>query len=151
MNYYAFVDPSGGSADSFTLAVAHAEKRFILDGVWERKPPFSPTSVTEEFAAILKQYGVRKVTGDRYGGEFPRELFRTHGVGYEPSAKTRSEIYIEFLSLLNSGRVELRSMRGCWRNWRGWSVAWRAAVERSWITSGAITMIWLTRALAQFV
>ena len=31
---------------------------------------------TEEFAAILKHYSIRKVIGDRYGGEFPRDLGR---------------------------------------------------------------------------
>jgi hypothetical protein len=72
--YRAFVDPSGGSNDSFTLAIAHKEDRLIvLDRVVERKPPFSPVSVVEEFAAILKLYRVNKVEGDRYAGEWPRE------------------------------------------------------------------------------
>ena len=61
--YRAFVDPSGGSNDSFTLAIAHKEDRLIvLDRVVERKPPFSPASVVEEFAAILKLYRVNKST-----------------------------------------------------------------------------------------
>jgi hypothetical protein len=108
MTYYGFVDPSGGSIDSAALGIAHAENgRFVLDGAWERRAPHSPASVIEEFSVTLKQYGVRKVVGDRYAGEFPRELFRSWGVSYEPSAKTRSELYVEFLSLLNSGRVEL--------------------------------------------
>ena len=108
MIYHGFVDPSGGSIDSAALAVAHAEKDlFILDGVWERRAPHSPASVVEEFAAILKQYNVRTVVGDRYAGEYPRELFRSRNIAYELSTKTRSELYIEFLVLLNSGRVEL--------------------------------------------
>ena len=69
--YVAFTDPSGGSADSMTLAIAHADKdgHAVLDAVRERRPPFSPDDVTVEFSALLKSYGVRKVTGDRYGGE----------------------------------------------------------------------------------
>src|SRR3954447_2370204 len=39
-NYVAFTDPSGGSADSFTLAIAHGEHGgAVLDAVRERKPP----------------------------------------------------------------------------------------------------------------
>ena len=108
MRYFAFTDPSGGSQDSFTLAVAHREKeRTVLDLVLERRPPFSPESVVEEFCTILKQYSVTSVTGDRYGGEFPRELFRKHGVAYNPSARAKSELYAELLPLINSGKVEL--------------------------------------------
>src|SRR3954453_14884663 len=68
--YRAFVDPSGGSADSFTLAVAHKDrdkhKRIVIDAVRERRPPFSPEDVVEEFAALLQTYRVSSVTGDRY-------------------------------------------------------------------------------------
>jgi hypothetical protein len=37
----------------------------VLDAVRERKQPFSPEDVVAEFAALLKSYGVTKVTGDR--------------------------------------------------------------------------------------
>jgi len=43
LKYVGFVDPSGGSADSFTLAVAHRDaESLILDAIREVKPPFSP-------------------------------------------------------------------------------------------------------------
>jgi hypothetical protein len=106
--YVAFVDPSGGSADSMTLAIAHAEgDRAVLDCVRERRPPFSPENVTAEFAATLKTYGVSRVTGDRYAGEWPRERFREHGITYELSEKPKSDIYRDLLPQLNSGKVEL--------------------------------------------
>ena len=106
--YRAFVDPSGGSNDSFTLAIAHKEDRLIvLDRVVERKPPFSPVSVVEEFAAILKLYRVNKVEGDRYAGEWPREQFRRAGVTYEVAAKSKNDLYVSFLPLLTSQMVEL--------------------------------------------
>ncbi len=76
-NYHAFVDPSGGTADSMTLAVAHKEgDRIVVDAVHERKPPFSPETVTDDFAVALKPYRVTRVVGDRYAGEWPREQFR---------------------------------------------------------------------------
>ncbi len=83
--YFAFVDPSGGSSDSMTLAIAHldVDKRAILDAIRERRPPFSPESVVDEFSGLLKSYGLHKVTGDRYPGEWPRERFREQGITYE--------------------------------------------------------------------
>jgi len=73
----------------------------------ERKPPFSPDACVEEFCELLKLYGVSKVIGDRYGGQWPRERFRAHGAQYEPSERSKSEIYASLLPLLNSQRVEL--------------------------------------------
>src|SRR5437763_1858711 len=74
LRYTGFVDPSGGSADSFTLAIAHMEKDVaVLDAVREVKPPFSPEAVVDDFAALLKTYRILRVTGDRYAGEWPRE------------------------------------------------------------------------------
>jgi len=108
ISYGSFVDPSGGSSDSMTLAISHVEKdRVVLDAVREIKAPFSPESAVKEFADLLKTYRVSSVTGDRYGGEWPREQFRKHGIGYTISDKTKSEIYLSCLPLLNSSRVEL--------------------------------------------
>ncbi len=109
VSYRAFVDPSGGSSDSMTLAVAHrdADGRAVLDALRERRPPFSPESVVREFAALLRAYNVSRVSGDRYAGEWPRERFRERGVEYEPSARAKSDVYLAFLPLLNSGAVDL--------------------------------------------
>ncbi len=106
--YFAFTDPSGGSSDSMTLAVAHMSDSFVvLDAVREAKPPFSPESVVRDFAALLKHYGLMSVTGDRYAGEWPRERFREHGISYELSEKPKSDIYRDLLPMLNSGQCEL--------------------------------------------
>jgi hypothetical protein len=56
---------------------------------------------------LLSQYHVSRVSGDRYAGEFPRELFRKYNIDYKPSEFTKSELYGEMLPLLNSVRVEL--------------------------------------------
>jgi len=108
IRYQAFCDPSGGSKDSMTLAIAHQEgDRRILDAIRERKPPFSPDQVTEEFCTLLKQYRVSVVRGDRYAGEWPRERFAVHGIKYQVADKPKSDLYRDFLPLLNSGQVEL--------------------------------------------
>lgn len=108
VRYFAFVDPSGGSNDSMTLAIAHsAGDQVILDAVRERKPPFSPEEVVADFATLLQAYGVSTVTGDRYGGEWPREAFRRKRISYQLAPKSRSELYRDLLPHLNSRRVQL--------------------------------------------
>jgi hypothetical protein len=108
LHYVGFVDPSGGSSDSMTLAIAHREGDVaVLDAVRERRPPFSPSAVVEEFSELLRAYRVARVVGDRYGGEFCREPFLVRGVRYEPGAKAKSDIYRDSLGALNSGRVSL--------------------------------------------
>lgn len=108
IKYFGFVDPSGGSQDSMTLAVAHLEQgRAVLDLIREVRPPFSPDGVVQEFAAVLRSYGLSRVTGDRYGGQWPQERFQRHGVTYEASPKTKSDIYRELLPLVNAGTCTL--------------------------------------------
>jgi len=108
-HYVGFVDPSGGSRDSFSLAISHKcdDGRVILDLIREVVPPFSPTTVIERFARILKRYRITAVQGDRYAGEFPREMFRKCGVEYLPCKRAKSQLYRDFLPALNSRRVEL--------------------------------------------
>lgn len=108
VEYRAFVDPSGGSQDSMTLAIAHREgERAVIDVVRERRPPFNPSEVVAEFAALLRSYGVTSVSGDRYAGEWPREQFRKHGISYRTADSTKSEFYLSLLPRLNAGTVEL--------------------------------------------
>lgn len=113
VRYVGFVDPSGGSSDSMTLAIAHVEtdtsgvKRAVVDLIRETRPPFSPDVVVAEFAALLKAYGVTTVWGDRYGGQWPRERFGVHGVNYQIPGKSASDFYCELLPVLNSRRAEL--------------------------------------------
>jgi hypothetical protein len=108
LQYCGFCDPSGGSSDSMTLAVAHrGGDKVVLDCVREARPPFSPEGVTRDFAAVLKSYRINRVTGDRYAGEWVREQFRTHGISYELAEQPKSDIFRDVLPLLNSGKVEL--------------------------------------------
>ena len=108
VSYVAFVDPSGGSADSMTLAIAHRHDGVaVLDAVREMPPPFSPEAVVSDFATLLRTYNIRSVTGDRYAGEWPRERFHRYGIAYLPSERTKSDIYRDVLPVLNSGKAEL--------------------------------------------
>src|SRR6266404_1162372 len=108
VSYTAFVDPSGGSADSFTLSIGHRESdKAILDCVRETVAPFSPENVVSEFAQVLKSYGIGTVIGDAYAGSWPREQFQKRGIEYKVSDRTRSEIYLSFLPMMMSGTVQL--------------------------------------------
>jgi hypothetical protein len=108
IRYAAFVDPSGGSADSFTLAVGHRQgDAVIVDCLRERRAPFSPEACVEEFSATLKTYRCTKLVGDRYAGEWPAERFRQHGITYEPAPKPKSDLYQALLPALNSRRIDL--------------------------------------------
>ena len=113
LKYVAFVDPAGGSgADSVTLAIVHREAdQVFVDCIREARPLFSPEAVTSEFASVCKLYLVSKVTGDRFGGEWPREQFRKNGINYELAPKAKSDLYRDALPLLNSRRVELLDQR----------------------------------------
>lgn len=106
--YFAFCDPSGGTSDSMTLAVAHWQSdRAIVDYLGEWTAPFDPTVVVPEQSAVLKRYGLRMVWGDRYAGEWPTAVFRAEGITYIPADKVRSELYLAFLPLLTGQTVEL--------------------------------------------
>jgi hypothetical protein len=106
--YYAFVDPSGGQADSFTVAIAHREgDRGILDRAVEHRAPLAPEETVELICAELSRWKVTRVRGDRYAGLWPSEQFIKRGVIYEPSEVSKSDIYREFLPLLTSRRAQL--------------------------------------------
>ena len=108
VRYSAFVDPSGGSRDSMTLAISHGEKNIrVLDAIREVRPPFSPDQVVQDFADLLKKYRIFTVTGDRYAGMWPRERFSKYDITYKVADKTKSDIYRDLLPLINSGEVEL--------------------------------------------
>ena len=60
-----------------------------------------------EYAGTLKQYRVTTVRGDRYAGEWVAEQFRKNGINYEPSERSKSDIYTDAVSVINSGAVAL--------------------------------------------
>jgi hypothetical protein len=107
-NYVAFVDPSGGSSDSMTLAIAHHDDGVaMLDLVREIRSPFQPEAAVEDFCKTLASYGIGTVVGDRYAGEWPREQFSKRNITYRPSEKVKSDIYRDMLPILNSRKCQL--------------------------------------------
>jgi hypothetical protein len=108
MRYFAFVDPSSGAVDSFSLAISHREgDRIFIDLAYEKVPPFSPEAAIAELCDVLKRYRIHRVFGDRFGGQFPAEQFVKRGISYEAASKSKTDIYVDFLPMLNSGTVVL--------------------------------------------
>jgi hypothetical protein len=109
VTYAAFCDPSGGISDSMTLAVGHlcGGAVAVLDAIVEVRPPFDPEQAVAECTAVLRRFGVTRVVGDKYAGEWPRARFAEHGISFEQSARPKSDLYHDLLPLLNAKRVEL--------------------------------------------
>jgi hypothetical protein len=120
LTYSAFVDPSGGRKDAATLCIAHKEKDLAVVDVARRwKAPHDPGVVAAAMADVLKAYRVRRVKGDRYGGAWPETEFSKHGISYEPAQKSKSDLYIDFLPMVLSGRVELVDSKNLFNELRG--------------------------------
>jgi hypothetical protein len=116
-SYWGFGDTSGGSQDSFTLAVAHwdqVRRKAVLDAVREWSPGeegnLSVEDTVEDCVVMLKGYRCDDVTGDRYAGKWPQERFakaEAGRIGYQVSPRTKHQLYRDLLPALNSGNVEL--------------------------------------------
>jgi hypothetical protein len=91
------------------MAISHRTKdgTVVLDLSYERKPPFDPSTVVEEIAALLKTYRCSQVVGDNYAAEWTVSAFAKVNVKYTKSERDRSSIYIDCLPLFASGRARL--------------------------------------------
>ena len=100
----AFVDPSGGRHDAFTMAIGHREGTGsgtynVIDVIRGVAPPFDPQNVVEEYATLLKDYKIHLVTGDNYSAAWAESTFTKAGIRYVRSEQNKSQLYIEALPL----------------------------------------------------
>lgn len=119
--FLGFADPAGGgqsaNADEYTLAIGHHEDGvLVIDRVDAARG--IPAEITERFAGILSEYGVRRINLDRFAGSWPSDEFEKHGIKCEHSPKTRSELYIDSLQAITSGRVEFPPDQVMLRQWQ---------------------------------
>jgi hypothetical protein len=112
--YKAFTDPAGGTgADSYTLAIAHKENgdhgKFIVDVVRGTRGGhgYDPQTVTEEYAALLRDYNIREVGGDHYSAGWVANAWQKAGIRYIKSELSKSDIYLECIPLFTRGLVRL--------------------------------------------
>jgi hypothetical protein len=109
VRYSTFVDASAGRHDAFTICIVHQEddERYIVDVVRGRHPPFDPTTVAAEFAALAKEYGCSEVCGDNFSGEWVVQAFLAAGTTYRRSALPKSGLYLEGLPIFSRGAVSI--------------------------------------------
>jgi hypothetical protein len=111
IRYEAFVDPSGGAigGDSYTITIVHKEKdgRLVVDVVRGRQGPFNVDGVTEEYAALCREYRVTRVRGDAYAREWVAQAWAKTGIRYEKSELPASMLYLEALPSFTRGLVEI--------------------------------------------
>lgn len=108
IKYVAFTDPSGGRHDAFTLAIGHSEvERYICDVIRGTPAPFNPSSVVEEYAALLRSYNVREVVGDNYSAAWSETAFKEADITYTRSEMNKSQLYLEALAPFMRGAVSL--------------------------------------------
>jgi hypothetical protein len=110
-SYRVYVDASGGAVggDAYCICVGHKEEgpRYVIDLVRGRAGPFDPEALTQEYAALCKEYRVASVTGDKYGKEWVSSAWRKCEIAYTAAALTASETYCEALPLWTRGAVRI--------------------------------------------
>ena len=70
--YKAFIDPSGGVGQTPTRLPSATRTASNSCSIWSEAPQgkFDPHKVTEEYAELVKQYGVGTVVGDTYAAQW---------------------------------------------------------------------------------
>ena len=71
------------------------------------RPPFNPSVVADEATLLLRRYGVRELSIDRYAPGLVADLFRTRGITCKVADRDTSGTFIELLALVNSLGVSL--------------------------------------------
>lgn len=139
LSYRAGVDPSGGGADEFALAIVHVEdgRRIVQDVSrgWRgsRAGKVELTGVVADIATILRRYGIGTVTGDHFGGAWVAQEFAKHGISYVPSELNKAKCYRELKPFLAEGRIAILD--------DGVLVGQLGALQESWARGGRVPIV----------
>ncbi|HEV8340591.1 MAG TPA: hypothetical protein VGR25_13200 [bacterium] len=113
VRYIAAVDPSGGGADAFTLAIVHRERAggdeaVVVDACkgWH-KVGDALGGVVAAIAETVRSYRCGEVVGDRYAAGWVRERFAEAGLYYREAEGDKSAAYAELEPLFAQGRIAL--------------------------------------------
>lgn len=107
--YSAFVDLSGARIDPAAICIGfrNDRKKVIVSFLKQYKAPYQPYEVVASMCAELKKFGLRKVTGDNYGGEWIASAFRSNGISYTKSPLPKSALYLELIPAICGDGIEL--------------------------------------------
>jgi len=108
-SYFAFADVAGGGGkDSYAIALGHLEgEKVVIDVIRSRAPKFNPEEVTSQYCDLLKTYGISRVVGDKFSGDWASNAFAKFGITYDRAEKTKSALYLEAEGAFNTNRVSL--------------------------------------------
>ena len=109
-DYRAFCDPSGGRHDHFAVAIGHKEKnsdRTVIDCLRGFTPPFDPKLAVAQCAALMREYGIREVTGDNYSANWCEMEFKNANIKYVRCEVPKSKLYVEGLPSITRRTVAL--------------------------------------------
>jgi hypothetical protein len=108
IKYFGFADPSGGRHDAFTLCIgSRVGDHTRIDCLRGRHPPFDPRHVVSEYAALLKEYGIREVVGDNYAAAWVEMEFKAAGIRYLRSELPKGRLYVEGLPAFTRRTISL--------------------------------------------
>jgi len=103
-----FGDFSGNRSDPHVQCIGHAVgDKVVIDCLKVWTPPVDLDSMMAEAATLLKTYGISRVQGDNYAGDWPVQVFRKYGIEYEVCKKPKSELYLSLIPAICSKKVEL--------------------------------------------
>ncbi len=100
IRYQCFTDASGGAigGDAYTIAIGHRDgDNLIVDVIRGKRGPFDPTALTQDYADLCREYGIRTVVGDHYAASWVETAWRNAQIVYKTSDIPASQLYLESL------------------------------------------------------
>lgn len=123
--YVAYVDASGGGQNAYAISIGHKEivKQYVKnklddEGKFEdveifvqdlkKARNFAHTkATTAEYADDCRRYGIGKVLGDKFSGDWVLNEFVSNGIMYEASPMTKSELFQNASVPVNQRRASI--------------------------------------------
>lgn len=98
---------TGSGEDAAAAGIAFVGEPAALAAVRQWKPPFDPSAVVAEAAALFTRYGVCEITIDKFAPGLVADVFRGHSITCRVAERDTSQSFIELLATINSQRVTL--------------------------------------------
>jgi len=114
LRFVAAIDTAGGTGSAsaalaIMVQVTLPNGRFgiALAALFEKRPPFDSSKMVQEFAGIVKSYGLTKIYGDGYSGDVFPSLFRAQGITYETDGDSATKLYQAIIPRFTGRQIQL--------------------------------------------